>query len=1192
MTFAAASLRAVRTASVFTLATFIALASWAQGPHTPKSAAPNAVGKLAPNGTLAAIKNSTRPLRMRGNPASQFLQKMNAKRPAATSATRAATSPRGFDVSSAIGFPGFVQAPWAVFGQAGDTSRPHSSVSADFNGDGKADLASIEDDGTVNVLLSSPTGNLVNTGVLSSISLGQYTDATSWLIAADMNHDGKPDLVSMTVFYGGGGGIGFTSPGRKRIAGRPRPSDSIDNAGTYLLVYLNDGAGNFSAPIVTSLQTTNYSDSSPWNFAVGDVNGDGITDVVVISNELVFQYGNDGSVSTQDITIEQTYLNNGDGTLATPLPEQDYSYNNFLQPLLFQEQLVDMNHDGKLDLVSVIAPDGAQTYTTIQVQLGNGDGTFAPLVDSNITNPTTSISVYNGGGNLVVADINHDGYPDAILASNTGSAPGQVYVALNQGNGTLGAAKLAVQGIDYPYLEAIDIADMNADGNPDLLLYSYGQIAIYKGNGDGTFSAGPVSQYVAGYSSGSHAAPADFNGDGKLDVADVDETMARAGFFYGNGDLTLQGAPALAPPSENASNVQAVASGNFLGVSQTAILVQDWTHMNADFYPDMYTAYPDGKGGLKYTSALTSDILDTAQAQYIQPITADLNGDGASDLILAISGGIGIAYSNKDGSFAAPVAIDLGVQLACSLSYVDAGDINGDGYTDIVAAYPGDAYCYGGSTTPSGYFTMLNNHDGTFTSTFTAAGNYLYQPKLIDLNGDGILDLVIADDDSNDLLFTVTVLPGKGDGTFDSGKATVVLNNYSVTSLIAGDFNGDGKQDLTIATAGETDGNGNILPGYTGIALLAGHGDLTFDAPVYVDAGHLATWGTYTDLNGDKLPDLALAEEDSTTGEPVANLVTLINNGNGAFTASPEVYLAASSNIFPIESYTSYVFVSDVNLDGSPDVINTGSFGSGLFINSGGVTLTLSSSPTPLVVGTSITLTGTVTSTVSAATPGGSITFLSDGVSLGTSTISGGAASFSTSALTTGTHTIEARYSGDAAHNLAVADAPINVLAEAPDFSISSAASTLTVADGTSANLSMSLGANGTFTGAVQITCIGAPAGVTCTTPTTINLTAGQVSSFAVTVSAGASSQNRAAGRKAAGGFAMAIVAVLLFPRRRRLRAFAALVCLAVIGSAGFMAGCGSGGSNKAISQSTLTITATAGTITKTQTVALTVTKK
>ncbi len=145
--------------------------------------------------------------------------------------------------------------------------------------------------------------------------------------------------------------------------------------------------------------------------------------------------------------------------------------------------------------------------------------------------------------------------------------------------------------------------------------------------------------------------------------------------------------------------------------------------MNADYYPDLYSASPDGKGGLTYVKALSADSLDAALVQYVQPITADLNGDGASDLIVAVSGGIAVSYSNHDGTFAQPTALNLGVQLGCSISYVDAGDVNGDGYPDMVIAYPGDSYCYAGSTVPSGYFVLLNNHDGSFTPSLYASRN-------------------------------------------------------------------------------------------------------------------------------------------------------------------------------------------------------------------------------------------------------------------------------------------------------------------------------------------------------------------------------------------------------------------------------------------------------------------------------------
>jgi hypothetical protein len=1242
------------------------------------------VHRLKPADSFAASAASI--LRMKTNPVSTMLQQLARKRGQTATAVPSHGSLVPADSSTSMTFPGYVQAPWTAARQSTDTSNTISAVSADFNGDGKSDVASIQNDGTVNVLLSSTGGDFVSSGLLSSTSLGTSTDGTSWLLAADMNHDGKTDLVGMTVYYGGGGIGGFSA--RKKSASRVKPTDSIDEAGTYLLVYLNDGTGKFAAPLITNLQTTNYSDSSVWNVAVGDINGDGVTDVVAISNELVFQYGDDGSVTTQDITIEQSFLNDGTGTL-TPMPEYDYTYNDWLQPSIFQEQLIDMNHDGKLDLVSVIAPDGQQVFTTIQVQLGNGDGTFAPLPEDAIGGAKATIPFYNGGNNLVVADVNGDGFPDVVLASNSQSNPGLVYVALNDGSGALGSANAVIRNIDYPFLSAINVADVNADGKQDLLVYTSGQVAIYSGNGDGTFSAGPISQYMTGYTFGVRPAPADFNGDGKLDIADVDGMQNKAALYTGNGDLTFYGASALAPSGENGINFQAVASGDFLAASQTSVLGQDWTQMNADFYPNMYSAFPDGSGGLKYVPALTADTLDAAGAQYVEPVTADFNGDSANDLIIAVSGGLSIAFSNKDGSFGPLSAINLGAQLACTASFVDTGDMNGDGYLDIVVAYPGDAYCGAGSTVPSGYFVLLNAHDGTFTPSFTAFGTSLYQPKLIDLNGDGTLDLVVADNDTNDLKFLVTAISGKGDGTFDASSAAVVLSNYSISSLISGDFNGDGKQDLTIATAGAIDSSGNILPGYPGVAVLAGHGDMTFDAPVFVDAGHLSSWGNYSDLNGDGLLDLVLADADSTTGEAVSNLVTVLNTGNGIFAAPQETYLASYSLIYGSEAYTSYVFTGDFNLDGSPDVVNTGSFGSGLFVNSGGVKLALAYQPSQILAGQSTTLTATLTSTVSMSVPTGNVIFTSDGASLGSGTVSNGVASLTTSAFTTGSHAIEARYSGDAAHNLAVADTSVkvidggvkfalsytpeqpivgqsttltatltstvganqptgtvmflsdgnmlnsahvssgvasitttaltagthtieaqyagdslhntattdtsvDVLATAPDFTISTPENnSIALAEGASTSASLSVAANQSFSGSVNVACSGAPSGVTCTsTPASLTLDAGKSGSVTVNIAAATSvASNSESMLEGAGGSLIAVAALMLLPLRRRARLLMVVAFAAMLGSMTLITGCGGQGT-RVVNQSTLTITASSGSITKTQTISLTVMSK
>jgi hypothetical protein len=105
------------------------------------------------------------------------------------------------------------------------------------------------------------------------------------------------------------------------------------------------------------------------------------------------------------------------------------------------------------------------------------------------------------------------------------------------------------------------------------------------------------------------------------------------------------------------------------------------------------------------------------------------------------------------------------------------------------------------------------------------------------------------------------VIPNKGDGsgTFDLTRYTKPVANSVLTAIVVGDFNADGKQDLTLLTQG----NWNPLTESTdantaGALLLPGNGDYTFGTPTLVATNTYPISGAYADFNGDGLPDLAL----------------------------------------------------------------------------------------------------------------------------------------------------------------------------------------------------------------------------------------------------------------------------------------------------------------------------------------------
>ncbi len=448
------------------------------------------------------------------------------------------------------------------------------------------------------------------------------------------------------------------------------------------------------------------------------------------------------------------------------------------------------------------------------------------------------------------------------------------------------------------------------------------------------------------------------------------------------------------------------------------------------------------------------------------------------------------------------------------------------------------------------------------------------------------------DNDVIDNLYAVTVVPGNGDGTFLVSGATPVLSNYQILSVIPGDYNVDGKQDLTLTSAGQVDSSGNPVPDYPGVLLLTGHGDFTFDPPVFVDAGHAATWGAYADFNADGYPDLVLSDVDSTASEPVSNLVTLMNNGEGKFSNAQEYYLYAFNPLW-LQTYTSYAFAGDVNGDGSPDAILSGSFNSSVLLNLGGSSFTLSAASGQLVVGGSVTATATLQSTVGTSVPSGTVNFSIDGVSAGPGNLTNGVATYTFEQLTVGAHILTANYAGDSTHNPAQATTTINVLPVVPNFSISPAVSLVTVERGETAYLGVQISANGSFNGDVSVTCSSVFTGLVCAAlPGTVTLTAGATRTVMLNVTAPRTvADNATPGRGNLGRLSLASLLLLLLPARRRFRKLPLLMFVVMLSGLGLMAGCSGGGSTSGPkpASASVTLTAVSGAITQTQTITISI---
>jgi hypothetical protein len=533
-----------------------------------------------------------------------------------------------------------------------------------------------------------------------------------------------------------------------------------------------------------------------------------------------------------------------------------------------------------------------------------------------------------------------------------------------------------------------------------------------------------------------------------------------------------------------------------------------------------------------------------------------------------------------------------------------------------VTAYAGNI-CYNAEYNPGlpgGFLTYLSQPDGSYQASFTAYGSDPYIPVLADLDGDGNLDLVLGESDGSMPLSGITVLPGKPDGSFDLGAAVSILpNTFLVSSITVGDLDGDGRQDLAAGVLEQVDSSSNPVDNTTGLLLLKGNGDFTFDKGVWYQPGSQIWAARLADFDADGLPDLALNvttaaasgySSSSNGATPEPGLVLLPNLGAGIF-GTPQPIFGATSDIGvsvispPVGGS---LMVADFNGDGAPDVLNDNAYEPIVYLNTGAVTFSVSAAANTVVQGSPVALTATLRPTVSQKTPSGTVSFLANGTLLSTVAVQGGQASLESATLAPGGYNMTAQYSGDPSFNAAQAttSVAVTVLKLPPDFSLAAPTpASLTLVAGQAGTVTLALTGNATFIGSVTLSCSGAGAQMQCLpSPESVSLSPGQTATVTVAVAtrgsgAATASNSTPEWRKLAGGLSFASVFLLALGSRKRkvLSAWSTLLLLGVLASLGVM-GCGGGGnaSRTPAGSYSLSITATSAGLTHSQTVLLTVT--
>ncbi len=816
----------------------------------------------------------------------------------------------------------------------------HRELASHFELEGD-DIAIVVDDRdalypvTIDPLLTSPqwTGEANQ----NAASFG-----TSVATAGDVNGDGYSDVIVGAWLYDNG----ETDEGRA-------------------FVYLGSAAGLLLAHSWTA--ESNQAGSA-FGYSVstaGDVNDDGFSDVIVGA----FRYDN----GQTDEGRAFVYLGSAAGLSPTAVWTAESNQAGAAYGLSVSTA-GDVNGDGFSDvIVGAIAYDNGQTDEgRAYVYLGSAAG---PDTGAAWTAESNQASAQFGDSVAPAGDVNGDGYSDVIVGAswfdNGESNEGRAFVYHGSPTGLSPTASWTAESNQAlaEFGAAVSTAgDVNGDGFSDVIVGAYGydnghmnegRAFAYHGSATGL---GPTHSWSAesnqinarfGFYLGNAG---DVNGDGYADVIvgaheyDNVETQEGRAFVYHGSSTGLSTAVAwMAEPNQNDARfgIAVATAGDVNGDGFSDVVVGADLYDNGEGNEGRAFVYL-GSGGEPHPFAVWSPESNQAEARFGAAVASagDVNGDGFSDVIVGApsldngqtnEGAAYVYYGSAAGPATTPSWSAEGNQAEAQFGYsvASAGDVNGDGYSDvIVGAYrhdngeedEGRAYLYLGSAaglaaTPA-WFTEFNQEFGYLGSSVASAG---------DVNGDGFSDVIVgALNYPGGISYYPTgrafVYHGSSTGLSPSAAWTAESGqgeSYFAGSVAsAGDVNGDGYSDVIVGCSRYYD-----PPDYSGRAFVY-HGSpsgLTANPVWAVDSNKNESYFGHSvasagDVNGDGFSDVVVGAPFYCCGRDSIGTGAFVYHGSSGGLGTTAAWNLQQAQVRPDFGY-SVASAGDVNGDGFSDVI-------------------------------------------------------------------------------------------------------------------------------------------------------------------------------------------------------------------------------------------------------------------------------